>query len=202
MTTRWMTVIPALALALTMTACGEEKETTLTGMITAVDGTVISVVEMSANMQGERPSMPESGEMPSMPEGMEDFTIPEDFDPEKPDRTPPEGFDPGNFGGQMPNGGDMPERPTGEGMPEMPNGQGMPNFGDISGMFGGMGEARSIDIANARISVEIEEGKASGSMEDIKPGTFVTITLHGKGEATAVLVAASSGFGGRFMPNF
>ena len=78
----------------------------------------------------------------------------------------------------------------------------MPNFGDISGMFGDMGEAKRIDIANARISVEIEEGKASGSMEDIKPGTFVTITLNGKGEATAVLVAASSGFGGRFMPNF
>ena len=116
---RWMTVIPALALALTMTACGQEKETTLTGMVTAVDGTVISVVEMSADMQGERPSMPENGEMPSMPEGMEDFTIPEDFDPENPDQTPPEGFDPGNFGGQMPNGGDMPE---------MPNGQGMPNF--------------------------------------------------------------------------
>ena len=125
---RWMTVIPALALALTMTACGQEKETTLTGMVTAVDGTVISVVEMSADMKGERPSMPENGEMPSMPEGMEDFTIPEDFDPENPDRTPPEGFDPGNFGGQMPNGGDIPEMPTGEGMPEMPNGQGMPNF--------------------------------------------------------------------------
>ena len=189
---RWMTVIPALALILTMTACGQEKETTLTGMVTAVDGTVISVVEMSADMQGERPSMPENGEMPSMPEGMEDFTIPEDFDPENPDRTPPEGFDPGNFGGQMPNGGDMPE---------MPNGQGMPNF-DMSGMFGDMGEAQSIDIANARISVEIEEGKASGTMEDVKPGAFVTITLNGKGEATAVLVAASSGFGGRFMPNF
>ena len=186
---RWMTVIPALALALTMSACGEEKETTLTGMITAVDGTVISVVEMSADMQGERPSMPE---------GMEDFTIPEDFDPEK---APPEGFDPGNFGGQMPNGGDIPERPTGEGMPEMPNGQGMPNF-DASGMFGDMGEARSIDIANARISVEIEEGKASGSMEDVKPGTFMTITLNGKGEATAVLVSENSRFGGRFMPNF
>ena len=192
---RWMTVIPALALALTMTACGEEKETTLTGMVTAVDGTVISVVEMRSDMQGERPFMPENGEMPTMPEGMEDFTIPEDFDPENPDRTPPEGFDPGNFGGQMPNGGDIPERPTGEGMPEMPN------F-DMSGMFGSVGEAKSIDITNARISVEIEEGKASGSMEDVKPGTFVTITLNGKGEATAVLVAASSGFGGRFMPNF
>ena len=190
---RWMTVIPALALVLTMTACGAEKETTLTGMVTAVDGTVISVVEMGADMQGERPSMPE---------GMEDFTIPEDFDPSNPDRTPPEGFDPGNFGGQMPNGGEIPEMPTGEGMPEMPNGQGMPNFGDMSGMLGNMGEAKSIDIANARISVEIEEGKASGSMEDVKPGAFVTITLNGKGEATAVLVSASSGFGGRFMPNF
>lgn len=199
---RWMTVISALALFLTMTACGEEKETTLTGMVTTMDGTVISVVEMGADMRGERPSMFEEGEMPTMPEGMEDFTIPEDFDPENPDRTPPEGFDPGSFGGQMPNGGDMPERPTGEGMPEMPTGEGMSNFGDMSGMFGDMGEATSIDIANARISVEIEEGKASGSMEDVKPGAFVTITLNGKGEATAVLVSANSGFGGRFMPNF
>lgn len=46
-------------------------------------------------------------------------------------------------------------------------------------------------------TLEIEGGKASGSLEDLKPGSFVTITINGKGQATYVLISAQSGFGGR-----
>ena len=53
-----------------------------------------------------------------------------------------------------------------------------------------------MDISGAHIYLEIEGGKASGSMEDIKAGTFMTVTVNGKGEATYVLVSAQSGFAG------
>lgn len=89
-------------------------------------------------------------------------------------------------------------------MPE--NGE-MPDFGgENGGMRPGFGnfsedmETTDVDIANAHISVEIDGGKASGSMDDIKAGTFVTITMNGKGEVTNVLVSAQSGFGGGRRP--
>lgn len=63
------------------------------------------------------------------------------------------------------------------------------------------GESKTIDIADAHISVEIEDGKATGSMDDIKTGSFLTITVNGKGEVTNVLVSSSRGFGGRMPGN-
>ena len=85
-------------------------------------------------------------------------------------------------------------------MPQMPEGGGMPNFGSFGsegsyGSFEDMGETTTIDLAEARISVEIENGKESGDISSIHAGSFVTITLDKKGNATYVLVSASSGFG-------
>lgn len=82
-------------------------------------------------------------------------------------------------------------------MPE--NGE-MPDFGDMGGMgfgnFDSDAETKNVDISDAHISVEIDGGKASGSMDDIKAGTFVTITMNSKGEVTNVLVSPQSFFGG------
>ena len=36
----------------------------------------------------------------------------------------------------------------------------------------------------------------TGSMDDIKAGTFVTLTVNGKGKVTNVLVSSQSFFGG------
>ena len=114
--------------------------------------------------------------------------IPADFDPENSDRTPPEGFDPGSFEGMMPDGAARPERPEEEEMPDF----------DFSGSFAEQGETTSIDIADAHISVEIENGKEAGSLDDVTQGTFVTITMNGKGQATNVLVSGGFGFRGGF----
>ena len=193
-----------LALTVSLAACGGGEETTVSGIVMGVDGTVISLIQMDSQMQGGfgggRFPVGENGEMPTRPEGMEDFnpedmedfTIPEgmeDFDPEKMQGFDPEkmedfnfedfnpedmseGFGPGGFGE-----GEPPEKPAEGEMPEM-------------------AEATTIDIANAHISLEIEGGKESGSMSNIVPGTFVTVTLSSKGEATYVLVSQSMGFGG------
>ena len=152
-------------LAVTLAACGEGEETTLTGMVVSVDGTVISLVEMDAENMGNFTE----GERPEMPEGMENFD-PEQFE----GMTPPDGM-------TMPENGEMPDFSGEEG--------GMrPGFGN----FGEDMETRDVDIADAHISVEIEGGKASGTMDDIQAGTFVTITMNGKGEVTNVLVSSPS----------
>ena len=191
-------IMMTLVLAATLAACGGGEETTLTGMVVSVDGTVISLVEMDASNMGGRDFA--EGERPQMPEGMEGFG---GFNPDEFDGTLPEGETFPQWGeGEMPEGMEPPEGMT---MPE--NGE-MPDFnGENGGMrpgFGNFGEdmeTTDVDIANAHISVEIDGGKASGSMNDIKAGTFVTITMNGKGEATYVLVSSMEGFGGRRPAN-
>lgn len=157
-------IFVAFVLTISLAACGAGEETTLTGMVVSVDGTIISLMEMdTGNMNGKDFA---EGERPEMPEGM----------------TPPEGMT------------------SLEGMTMPENGE-MPDFGDMGGMeFGNFysdTETKNVDISGAHISVEIDGGKASGSMDDIKAGTFVTITMNGKGEVTNVLVSSQSFFGGR-----
>ena len=201
---KFIAVLMILALAVTLVACGGGKETTLTGMVVAVDGTVISLMEMDTGKMGGKDFV--EGERPEMPEGMEGFQGFGDFNPE-------------DFNGMMPEGGsfpqwgegEMPEMPEGmtppEGMtmPEdftMPEGGDVPNFGSGNGMGAGFenfasdAETKDVDIGDAHISVEIDGGKASGSMDDIKAGTFVTVTMNGKGKVTNVLVSSQSSFGG------
>lgn len=200
---KWIAVLLALVLAATLVACGKEEETTITGMVVSVDGTVISLMEMDGSNLGGRDFA--EGEQPQMPEGMEDFQGFGDFDPEDFGGTMPEGANPPQWGD-----GEMPEMPEGmtppEGMTMPENGTmpdfsgGMPNFGGNGGKspdfenFASDVETKQIDIADAHISVEIDGGKASGSMEDIKAGTFVTITVNSKGKATYVLVSSAAGF--------
>ena len=191
---KFIVFLMIFALAATLAACGGGKETTISGMVVAVDGTVISLMEMDGNMGGRDF---EKGERPEMPEGMDGFQGFGDFNPEDFDGTFPEG-------GSFPQWGEgeMPEMPEGmtppEGMTMPENGQ-MPDVGGERpgfGNFGGDMETKDLNIAQAHISVEIDGGKASGSMDDIVPGTFVTLTLNGKGEVTYVLVSTQLGFGG------
>ena len=205
---KWIAALCALAMALTLAGCGGGEETTLSGIVVSLEGTTVTLMEMSGSM-GDFSSMFENGEMPqrpqgggegSRPEGMEDFNF-EDFDPEnmpegfdrgeRPEgfdpENMPEGFDPGSFGG-MPQDGERPE---------MPEGGQFPGFGGQTPM----GETTTVDISNARIGVEIESGKESGSLSNVTPGAMVTITISPKGEATYVLVSSSGmNFGGGFMP--
>lgn len=204
---RFLAVLLVLVMAAGLVACGTEKETTLTGMVTSIDGTVISLMEMDGDMGGKDF---EGGERPSRPEGTEEFQGFGDFNPEDFEGTFPEGEMPELPEGerpQRPENGEIPEIPTGENgeMPEIPTGEDgemqWPGFDEEGGMMPGgsfdfEGETTQIDIGNAHISLEIDGGKAGGSLEDITPGSFVTVTKNSKGEVTNVLVSESSGFGG------
>ena len=132
----------------------------------------ILVIEDELPNAGERPGFGE-GEMPegmTMPEGM----------------MPPDGM-------TLPEGMEFPE--MGERPDFAESGEGRPEFGNFASDY----EAQTIDIKDAHISLEIEGGKASGSMDDIKPGSMLTITVNSKGVATYVLVSSSVGFGGGRM---
>ena len=195
---KMMAILAVLALILGLTACGN-KETTVTGMIVAVDGSTISVVEMSEDMQemggrgfggGERPEMPEGVENFEGMEGFENFN-PEDF----------ENMNPEDFADRMPEGVEMPQWGEGEG-PEMPEDGEMPNFDGgrmPGGDFAEDMETTDFDISKARISVEFDGGKESGTVDDLQPGATVTVTANKKGEASYVLVSSQSFFGGGFM---
>ncbi len=187
-----LAILCILSLILCAVGCGsaEGETTTVTGMVVSVDGTVISLMKTDGKMQGGF-----SGERPTgeMPEGFDPENMPEGFGGKFDPENMPEGFDPENMpeGMERPENGERPERPTGE-EAQRPTGE-MPDFQ-------GMGEnveTESIDLKNAHISVEIEDGKASGSMEDIQAGSFVTLTLNAKGEVTNVLVSSTQGFGNR-----
>ena len=89
--------------------CGSGEETTLTGMVVSVDGTVISLMEMDGEMSGMNFG---SGEMPQMPEGMEGFEGFGNFNPEDFDGTLPEGGDFSQWSGEMPEGMELPEGMT------------------------------------------------------------------------------------------
>ena len=178
-----------LAMAASLAGCSqeaaEEATTTLTGIVTAVEGTVITVQEMGSGRtnrvepEGERPSMPQGGFSGTLPEGA---TLPES-----------------GFGGTLPEGATMPEggfggkRPDGNPLPG-DSFDGTRPEGDQRGL---RGEGTQIDLANAHITVEFDGGKATGTMEDIAPGAFVTVTLDSSGTATNLVVAESSGFGGQ-----
>lgn len=160
----------AMVLTLTMTGCGSSKETTMTGMVVSVDGTIVSLLQFGGEMSmGDMPQIPAGGEMPNMEgfEGFENFN-PEDFD------------------------GEIPELPEGAEIPKMPEGGEIP---DSQFRFNG-GETTAIDLTNAHISVELDGVKASGSFDDIVPGSILTITMNSKGEATNVVVSSVSGFSG------
>ena len=63
--------------------------------------------------------------------------------------------------------------------------------------FASDAETKELDIGDAHISVEIENGKESGSLEDLTPGTFVTVTVNGRGKVTYVLISFRGSFGNR-----
>ena len=211
-----------LAAALLLCGCGGEKQeaaeqTTVSGMVVSVDGTKVELISTEGMTMGggNRPNRGESDGNYTRPQGGNrpegDFTMPEGF--EGFNGQMPEGFEGGkmpNFGGQRPEGAEgdftwpegdftMPEgfKGFGEGeMPTMPeggfNGGNRFNTEDM--------ETTTVDLKDAHISVEIDGGKASGSLNDIEMGTFVTITMNGKGEVTNVLVSAQSSFGGGRRP--
>lgn len=203
---RIMAILCLAALVLSVAGCSkkEEKTATMTAMVVSLEGTVVTLWEFDmtnrggsnrGDGQGQRPNRDENWQRPegdfTRPEG--DFTMPEEgftrpeggfFRPEEGFTRPEEDFTrpEGDFDGERPEGSQRPTRPEGE----------RPNFGNFGD---NQAETTTVDLKNAHISIQDGDIKAAGSIDDIKPGSFLTITLNSKGEATEVLVAPIGGFG-------
>lgn len=166
---KWIAIVALLAMMLTLAACSG-KDATITGMVMSVDGAVITLMETGE--LGERPPMGQNGAMPNPPAGMEGATPPEGME----GAMMPGSFDPEKMEGNAE--GQNPQRPP---MGQMPDGK--------------MGEMITLDFTNAHISIEIQNGKESGTIADLTPGMMVTVTVDGKGNATYVLVRQPAGPG-------
>ncbi|MBR5427170.1 MAG: hypothetical protein IK118_02375 [Clostridia bacterium] len=210
---RYSALIPAICAILliaSLTACGNNKEpSTLTGMVVSVDGSVVTLREIDLENVGKR-SGEDSGDFD--PGNFDPGSFdPSNFDPSNFDFS---NFDPKNFGGELPSDfdkenfrpeegytGERPSLPDGANIPERPDNGETPDFGQRASE----GETVTVDLADAHISIEGSDGeKATGTTDDIKQGSFLTVTLDRKGNATNVTVSSFSGFGGfgGGMPNF
>lgn len=172
-----------LLAAVLLCGCGEKEpeETTVSGMVVSLEGTTLSLVSMEA---GSIPSRGDSSERPTVPEGE---TRPQGgFGGERPTLPEGETMPEGGFRGQWAEG-ERPTMPEGETRPDRENNRG--NFEDM--------ETTQIDIADAHITLETDAGNASGTLEDLTRGSFVTVTLK-DGKATRVVVTQNSFGGGNF----
>ena len=193
-----------LVLTVSLVACGSGEETTLSGMVLSVDGTVITLAEMNGENFGGK-EFP-GGERPEPPEGADK---PADGIPEAFNGTLPEGETFPSWGN-----GERPEMPEGMTPPEgmnPPEGMTIPENGERPA-FSGSDEKRpglekfaenmqttQIDIGDAHISVEENGIKATGSLSDLKAGVFVTISKDRKGNVTNVLITSTFRFGQGFQ---
>lgn len=171
-------VVSALVLssALAFTTCGKETETTFTGIVMRIDGSTLYLQEYdsesAANTTFTMPSVENT-------DGSESFN-PGNFNPGDINI---EDFNSEDFEGKIPNMSDFTEQ--------------FSNF-DTSAITQNIDESElvSYDITDAHISVEIDDGKAAGTLDDISIGSIITVTYNSKGKVSNVLVSSSSAFGG------
>ena len=217
---KFISIALSAALALSLTACSqntqaettiaateaatEQAETSLTGKITAIEGSTVTLSlgsltegQPGEGMDGQTPpdmSGGESGQTPpEAPSGSGGQTP-----PEKPDgdssQTPPEmpgnNQTPGENGGQTP-----PDKPDGgsaqaPGDGQMPGGMG----------FQENGEARTLDLSNAGIT----KNEQSVTVDDLAVDDILELTLNADGAVDTVQVLSlrpqgdgmPGGFGG------
>ncbi len=150
-----------LIAAVLLAACTKETESTVSGMVVMKEGTVIYLLE--SNSVNTTESLPtEDGEAGSEPSRPDMDFNPEDADGSRPSRSG-KNFNPDNADR---SGKNRPDR----------------NFN--------IDELTKIDISEAHISIEIDEGKEAGTIDDVKEGSRVTIVLKGEKPVT-VLVSAN-----------
>ena len=208
-----LSILCAAALALSLAACGSTAEDysgqTLTGQVTAIDGSAVTLQlgELTENA-GTPPEMPGGSDAQTPPEkpGGEDGASSAPTPPEASggsdaasggqapsgdSTTPPEKPDDnsgsGGANGQPPeipddgNGGTPPEMPDGQ----APSGQGGPG----GSSFTAGEETVTLDFSSAEIT---ENGEAV-SLSDLAVGDIVTVTV---GSGTAVTAAEIVSIGG------
>ena len=190
---KFLSLLCAAAMVFSLAACGTKTDTTyagqtLTGRVTAIDGTSVTLAlgkltENSAPSGGAPSGDSDSQQPPEMPSGDSESSQPSGTPPEKPDD-----------GSSDESGQQPPEKPEeggsqsdGSTPPEMPDSM----TGGSS--FTESGETLTADISKASITKDGESVSAS----DVAVDDILTVTFDSKGVVSTVeVVTLTSGMGG------
>ena len=190
---KFLSLLCAAAMVFSLAACGTKTDTTyagqtLTGRVTAIDGTSVTLAlgeltENSAPSGGAPSGDSDSQQPPEMPSGDSESSQPSGTPPEKPDD-----------GSSDESGQQQPEKPEeggsqsdGSTPPEMPDSM----TGGSS--FTESGETLTADISKASITKDGESVSAS----DVAVDDILTVTFDSKGVVSTVeVVTLTSGMGG------
>ena len=190
---KFLSLLCAAAMVFSLAACGTKTDTTyagqtLTGRVTAIDGTSVTLAlgeltENSAPSGGAPSGDSDSQQPPEMPSGDSESSQPSGTPLEKPDD-----------GSSDESGQQPPEKPEeggsqsdGSTPPEMPDSM----TGGSS--FTESGETLTADISKASITKDGESVSAS----DVAVGDILTVTFDSKGVVSTVeIVTLTSGMGG------
>ena len=189
---KFLSLLCAAAMVFSLAACGTKTDTTyagqtLTGRVTAIDGTSVTLAlgeltEDAAPSGGAPSGDSDSQQPPEMPSGDSESSQPTGTPPEKPD------------GGSSDESGQQPpEKPEdigsqsdGSTPPEMPDSM-------TGSSFTESGETLTADIAKA--SITKDGGSVSAS--DVAADDILTVTFDSKGVVSTVeVVTLTSGMGG------
>ena len=190
---KFLSLLCAAAMVFSLAACGTKTDTTyagqtLTGRVTAIDGTSVTLAlgeltEDAAPSGGAPSGDSDSQQPPEMPSGDSESSQPTGTPPEKPD------------GGSSDESGQQPPEKPEEGgsqsdgstPPEMPDSM----TGGSS--FTESGETLTADISKASITKDGESVSAS----DVAVDDILTVTFDSKGVVSTVeVVTLTSGMGG------
>lgn len=182
----------------TQTSEAEDRET-VTAQVTAVDGNTVTA-DLGEMASGEAPEKPDgeapSGEAPEKPDGEStDGEAPEKPDGEAPSGEAPAKPDGDNSDSQAPsdNGSGNGGAPNGA-----PDGQ-----GQVPSMFTASGESITFTLTDdTQITVEQGSETTDGTVDDIKEGSILELTLDADNNALTVVVknAGGPGAGGNGGP--
>ncbi len=191
---KFLSLLCAAAMVFSLAACGTKTDTTyagqtLTGRVTAIDGTSVTLAlgeltENSAPSGGAPSGDSDSQQPPEMPSGDSESSQPSGTPPEKPD------------GGSSDESGQQPPEKPEEGgsqsdgstPPEMPD-----SMTGGSSSFTESGETLTADISKASITKDGESVSAS----DVAVDDILTVTFDSKGVVSTVeVVTLTSGMGG------
>ena len=190
-----ISILCAVALVLSLAACGAKKNTeyagqTITGKVTALSGTSVTLA-LGQLTQSSGPSGTAGQQPPELPDGDASGSQPTGTPPEKPDgddtqqdSTPPEKPD----GDDTQQDSTPPEKPDGDDTQQGGTPPEMPDGGQGSS-FTESGETAVVDISAAAITKNSETVSAS----DLAVDDVLQVTFDDSGKATTVSVVSGGG---------
>ena len=200
-TKKWTAMLCAAALAVSLTACGTQTTeaadagTTLTGQVSAVDGSEVTLLlgtleegKVGAAPDGAPGQDGQTGTPPEKPEDSSDSGSTNGQPPAKPD-----GNSSGNTPPEMPSGGASDGQPSGSAPAgDPPAGQpgGDPPSRPGSGFTAGK-ESVTLNFAGAAIT---ENGR-SAQLDDIEVGDVLTVEVGADNTATSADIVNLGGMG-------